>query len=215
MNIERVLITGCGRSRTGYSAKPLSALDIPCGHEEVFSLQACTSGEVDWPESLLAESSWLAAPFLGDLPPRTAILHQVRQSLSVIRSLARIGLFEGPSAYRSFVEEHLGGRARWGWLGALEACLRYWEEWNALVERGAQESGLYYRRIQIQQFDPGFLVSLLGELGFERSEAQVADCNTSGDKTVDENLTWQSLHEGDTKMAVALRAASYGLGLTQ
>ncbi len=218
MEFERILITGCGRSGTSHASALLSALDLCCGHETVFNLRAVTGGEVDWPADLIAESSWLAAPFLAALPAGTAILHQVRHPLDVIRSLVRIRLFAGGDAYAAFIDGQLEGINS---APALEACMRYWDEWNALVERQAHEAGLFYRRYNVEDLQPVFLSKLLADLGHFRSTDEIetrsklvrADANTRGDKSGDDQLTWESLPECDAKHAVQARALEYGFGI--
>jgi hypothetical protein len=218
---ERILITGCGRSGTGFTSALLKALDLECGHERVFSLHAVARGEVDWPESLPAESSWLAAPFLADLPAGTAILHQVRNPLSVVRSLARIRLFEDPGPYRDFAEQHMAENGAFDDVAPLVACLRYWDEWNALVEREALGSDLFYRRYRVDELQPDYVAALLDELGQHRFVHEIedrmrlvrSDSNTRGDKSLDGELTWESLPECAAKQAVLARASEYGFDL--
>ena len=72
--ITRFLVTGCGRSGTGYISTTLTSLGCPCGHEVIFrpeSLHAVT--ELHWPPVLPGESSWLGAPFIENRlrPTRT------------------------------------------------------------------------------------------------------------------------------------------------
>ena len=57
----RVLITGTGRCGTGWMARALTAAGAPCGHEAAFTARG--HGDCDW----VAESSWLAAPYLDRL----------------------------------------------------------------------------------------------------------------------------------------------------
>src|SRR3546814_6093748 len=50
------LITGCGRSGTGWAAALFTALGYPCGHETVFRYDGV--GAFNQPDS-----SWLAVPY--------------------------------------------------------------------------------------------------------------------------------------------------------
>ncbi len=220
MEGSRILITGCGRSGTSYTATLLSALDLRCGHESVFRLPEIVRGEVSWPDDLPAESSWLAAPFLDLLPPETFVLHQVRDPLSVLRSLRRIGLFERPGPFTKFVVEHLGEELEAA--APDEAGLFYWDRWNALVEERAARSGLTYRRLRLEELDPATLSGILVEAGYFRSPSEIeerqlhvrSDRNTRGDKSADADLTWASLPASAAKRAVEERALAYGYELS-
>ena len=55
------LIVGTGRSGTGYMSQLLKLNDIPCGHEDIFSPW---SNAVEEGNKLLAEASWLGAPYI-------------------------------------------------------------------------------------------------------------------------------------------------------
>src|SRR5689334_5762287 len=90
---QRVLITGCARSGTGYLAALLTELGLECGHERVFAPRTVRGSTPTWPDGVRAESSWLAAPYLAHLPKGTAVVHLVRHPLAVMRSNLRIGFF--------------------------------------------------------------------------------------------------------------------------
>ena len=77
----RVLITGTGRCGTGWMARALTAAGAPCGHEAAFT--ARRHGDCDW----VAESSWLAAPYLDRLDG-VYVVHLVRDPLKTIASRA-------------------------------------------------------------------------------------------------------------------------------
>lgn len=215
MGAERFLITGCGRSGTGYTAKLFTALGSRCGHEEIFSLRAVESGRVAWPDTYLGDSSWLAAPFLHELPEGTAVLHQVRDPLAVVRSFVRIRLFETPGAYLDFLAGHFAGIER---QAPIEAALRYWDRWNALVEEASEISGLTYRRYRLEEIDAEMIGALLDHVGrpvdAERVRAELeqqpTNYNTRGDRARDDGIDWASLPDSATLRAVRERAIRYG-----
>lgn len=215
MSVERFLITGCGRSGTGYTAKLLGSLGCRCGHEEVFSIAAVGAERVAWADTFPGESSWLAAPFLSILPAGTAVLHQVRDPLAVVRSLVRIRLFETPGPYLEFLQQHLEGLDR---CTPLEAALRYWDEWNALVEMASGALELRYRRYRLEDLDAPTVASLLEHVdrpvAIERvSEAlakQRTDYNTRGDHSGDDGILWDTLPDCAATRAARERAARYG-----
>ena len=103
--MRRFVITGCGRSGTEYTARLLTRLGVPCGHEVLFNPHTRT-GRVEFGD-VPGDSSWLAAPFLHELGPDVAILHQVRQPLRMVRSWAGIGFFDdGPGFRRKYRSEN-------------------------------------------------------------------------------------------------------------
>ncbi len=140
------LVTGTGRSGTVYLANVLTAAGIPCGHESIFTpggikeararLKGTSPIEVSWisrescgnwmpcPADLVAESSYLAAPYLRDrLLQGTRIIHAVRNPMQVINSFV-VGLryFREPfptDIWHEFIWNHLPEMRRTGipWSG--------------------------------------------------------------------------------------------------
>lgn len=86
----RLVVTGSGRSGTGFTATLLTSSGIVCGHEEIFG---------PWVKDFISlgrlrnDASWLAAPHLTSLPARTLVVHQTRHPLAVARSYLGIGFF--------------------------------------------------------------------------------------------------------------------------
>ncbi len=104
-----VVVTGCGRSGTAFAARLLRDLGLRVGHEAVFGphLQAFDGfGERD------GDVSWLAAPFLRDLPPDVVIVHQVRDPLAVVRSFSGIRFFVDPGHPRLHADQ-AWAEAKW------------------------------------------------------------------------------------------------------
>jgi hypothetical protein len=88
------VVTGCARSGTTYLAELFTALGLPCGHEAVFA--PATSHFAGF-GSRRGDSSWLAVPFLDELPPNTVVIHVVREPSAVIRSLVATKFFTSGS----------------------------------------------------------------------------------------------------------------------
>lgn len=101
---HRFVISGTGRSGTKYAASILNAMQIPCGHESIFTAE----GPREWGNAR-GDSSWMAAPFLEGFDG--TVIHLVRDPLAVVNSLVGIGFFDetvtGHEPYRGFVREHL------------------------------------------------------------------------------------------------------------
>ncbi len=203
MQPARLLITGCGRSGTGYVSTLLSRLGLPCSHEVVYGEALCSTGaQPVWSDALRAEASWLAAPYLGSLPAGTIVLHQVREPVSVVRSFLRIRFFEGNGPFKRFAERHVPALA----VGSpFERSVKYWLFWNQLVASAAQRSELVYRRHRLEDLDVRFVEKLCLEFGVPRSRAEIQralaeiprDVNTSGSKHSDASVRWSNLPRGD------------------
>lgn len=211
----RFVVTGCGRSGTGYTANLLTSLGLACGHESVFRPRDPRQGPVKWPASLAGDSSWLAAPFLTSLPEGTVVLHQVREPVSLIRSFLRIGFFEKPSGYLQFAEAQLPELAHGD---PTERCMKYWLYWNRLAERAAELDRLRYFRIRVEDIDAALVERVLALLEFpctreriERALAEQArDYNTRGDRNADAGVTWDTLPRGGLRDALEALASRYG-----
>ena len=211
----RFVITGCRRSGTVYSSTLLSKLGVPCGHETIFFPSALLDRtSLDWPTTWLGDASWLAAPYLKNLPPSTLVLHQVRDPLAVIRSLMRTKFFEQPSAYRRFAELHEPGLENGT---ALERAMHYWTAWNLLTERASEVEHLRYRRYRLEDLDQTFLVELLDEIGrpvpddLDAVFASVpSDTNSEGSKEHDAEIRWDTLPTGPVADELIELAERYG-----
>lgn len=213
---RRLLITGCGRSGTGYLATLLGELGIPCGHEALFGPQvhadACAP---TWPEDVTCEASWLAAPYLATLPADTLVLHQVREPVAVVRSFLRIRLFEGKNVWKRFAEAHAPALAGGT---PFERCVKYWLHWNRLCQTASTSSHVAYRRRRLEDVDAELLMELAAELGLPRTRAAVdaalarvpRDTNTSGAKHQDGSVRWSNLPRGDWSAELEDLAGRYG-----
>lgn len=94
------VVTGCGRSGTKYMARLLAAVGVRCTHEALFTPKTRKA-----PPVIDGDSSWMAVPFLDELPADTAILHLVRDPLQVTRSFLDLGFFS--TAYDEACAERL------------------------------------------------------------------------------------------------------------
>jgi hypothetical protein len=95
------LVTGCERSGTQWSSKFFTALGHPCGHEVQYN---------PWRQGPLTtnESSWLAVPFLDELPEDTKIIWNARDPFDMVESSVARGFLKNLSRcpYSAFVAEH-------------------------------------------------------------------------------------------------------------
>lgn len=118
------IVTGCGRSGTGYMAQVLTSAHVPCGHERLFQGKGDAKLE---PDSV--DSSWFAAPFVRDRD--AMVIHQVREPMAVVSSW-----LANRSMRSQFVVRFL---LKWCPRPLTEpdpasAVLQYWVQWNRMVE---------------------------------------------------------------------------------
>ena len=135
---QHFLITGTGRSGTGYIRHLLSRCLIPVGHEEIFNPKNIMAETTEWGD-YRGESSWLAAPFIESLNVPTVQL--VRNPLETLRSLVGIGFLArtnpGHEPYENFVLETLGTTALYATDDRdeiIRRCVDFMYEWSALIE---------------------------------------------------------------------------------
>lgn len=105
----RFVVTGMPRSGTTYTAAVLCRLGLDCGHEEVFHPH--TSGFTGfgrWD----GDASWLAVPFLDQLPPDVRVVHQVRHPLRVAGSLVGTAFLE-PAPWLSVRRDDAWATLKW------------------------------------------------------------------------------------------------------
>ena len=140
----RFVVTGSGRSGTGYIAAVLSAAGIPCGHEGWFNPQR------DRADGLVGDSSWCAVPELAGYPG--LVWHQVRHPLAVIASLAKAPLW-GPYADLAAPYVRDAGFGPFGPETAL---------WVALNEASERRATLRWR---VEDVDVDLVFDLAGRLG--------------------------------------------------
>jgi hypothetical protein len=108
-SLRPFVVTGCPRSGTHYLSEVLTRVGLLCRHEAVF-------GPYDRSFTGFGrahgDSSWLAVPFLGQLPADAVVLHQTRHPLEVVRSLLGIGFLEDVPAWRDHAAS-AAARFRW------------------------------------------------------------------------------------------------------
>ena len=144
----RVVVTGTGRSGTGFAAQWLTSAGLPCGHEAFFSVLGWEGAQPQMrrrPE-LVAESSWLAVPWLDKPPLREALLvHQVRHPRRVIESCLRHPPGTTP-AYLEYLERHCPHVARFH--DDLNKAAARWVYWNQRIEEAAEGRESYFWRVE-------------------------------------------------------------------
>ena len=169
----KVLITGTGRCGTVYFANLLSSIGIPCGHEAIFTpdgldeainrlenpslikFSECTSKLPKWAESesIVADSSYMSAPFLSqDILSNTKIIHLVRHPIKVIRSFVNANYFNNnwPAhtvPYQKFIKDNIPHIYDNNLDNANRAAL-YYIEWNKLIEKNIINKEHIFHKIE-------------------------------------------------------------------
>lgn len=157
-------------------ARFLTSLGIPCGHESIFdwngleialrrlqgqepkvlsviSQENCHAPEWVDPESIEAESSYMAAPYLDhDVLRKTVIIHLVRHPVKVVNSFCNYhGYFQDPKQYKEdwegFIYSHLPDLTDPSLTHYDRACL-YYVLWNEMIEHKLAFRGFFFHRIE-------------------------------------------------------------------
>lgn len=119
----KLVVTGTGRSGTGWCAATLNSAGVFSGHERVFGpKQTDPDVLLDW-GGYHADCSWLAVPRLPLLNVRAALV--VRDPLQVVASMAHIGFGAEPH-----VNEFTKVAAGAGMTPDPDGWLRFWLNWN-------------------------------------------------------------------------------------
>lgn len=205
------VVSGCPSSELGLTARRLSALGAPCGHREVFRPEAFRGGgTLFWPRQVVGDASWFAAPLLGKLPRGAVVLHQVRHPLTTISRLYGSGFFDSGLEDVHFVQDFVP-ETRLG--GPLVRCMRFWLEWNRMVEGAADYDDLRYHRFRLEELDEERLVELAAALTLPRTTSEtkaVLEALVSDDDGGSVELGWDDLPRGVLREEVEVASRRYG-----
>lgn len=145
----KLVVTGTGRSGTGFASRWLTSIGIPSGHESFFDHRG-----LDHAVHMLAardyhfvgECSWEAAPHLGSQPLRDAlVVHQVRHPRKVIESCLRVPQEITPH-YARYMEKHLPRIKLYRMTLDRSACR--WVYWNRMIEDAIRDREHYFWRVE-------------------------------------------------------------------
>lgn len=164
----KYIVTGTGRCGTLSMANLLTTAGYPCGHEAVFTFDGmekvrrvldrtlpAISSPISRGENLsdaeidiVADSSYMAAPFLGEF--MAPVIHVVRNPLDVVSSMTG-------GAFRNFTKAHPVGfpddplhvrheefvylyipEMRNENLSQIERCCRFYVNWNLMIEKSGR-----------------------------------------------------------------------------
>lgn len=187
----KLVVTGAGRSATGYTSTVLRACGVACGHEKVFHPKTLLA---EWGE-LDADASWIAVPHMRGIKASGAhVLHQIRDPLAVVRSLYGLKIFEH---HRPQEDPYLHviwkfDKAIFAYDDPLRRVMSYWIRWNLAAE--AQADGSY----RIESMDPERLHAMCRlvnpSIALKTCEAAIRDSDrTYNTRGPDLSITWQDL----------------------
>jgi hypothetical protein len=198
----RLLITGCERSATGYTAALLSRLGVPCGHEAVFSpwnlrRPVVAAGRVNVAYLLAPLRTLRGRAFMS--PDEMEIGRTLRwpealwgeSSWLAAPYLARLPegtvvvhqVREPLAVVRSLVRLPFAKASVYRTFTAqycptlvgsmLEQGMQYWVEWNQLIQRQQQTRHIVFRRLRIEEFSPPLLNQVLALAGIARDREEI------------------------------------------
>lgn len=121
----RQIVTGTGRSGTGYVSAVVSAAGLPMTHELRFGPGGPQPVETD------REASWMAVPYLHWHEEARRVLVW-REPEQVISSFLGIGFFAQPSPWLSFWQWHIDQR---GCTDAFQLACTHYVVWNRMALR--------------------------------------------------------------------------------
>lgn len=175
----KYLVTGTGRCGTVYMARFLTSLNIPCGHESIFDssgievavdrllgkkpislseISQFNCNAPNWinPEDIVAESSYMAAPFLNhECLKNTFIIHVVRHPVRVVNSFCNYhGYFMGRkpgestrcNLWERFIYKHIPELQEE--LTQYDRACLYYVYWNSMIENQLLNRGYFFHRIE-------------------------------------------------------------------
>lgn len=152
----RLIITGCGRSGTGFLSRVLTDSGLRCGHENVFTER----GVRPW-GNLRADSSWYAVASLDSIPAADRVVHLIRHPLDCARSFLGIGFFQRPPSPERRPRHGVIDRVDPSILRQpteLDRFIRYWTRWNGLVVPRA------HKTLRLEDVDASAVESILSTM---------------------------------------------------
>jgi hypothetical protein len=154
--VGSLLVTGCMRSGTHYTAGVLTGAGLVCTHEYLYRHdwdEPATKerGYPKLPDGWMGEASWLSAPFLDQIPQDVFVLHQVRHPLKVLRCIVHMGIL---SNTHETATQHVHRFLPVCGRGSdLFRGICYVLGWNALIEEWGRRNRHRYARWTVESLD--------------------------------------------------------------
>jgi hypothetical protein len=214
---KKLLVIGCGRSGTLYTAEVFRALGLNILHERdpVGNQECGRDGFASWFLTVDDPNPPYGPSAVGfDFQ---SVIHLVRDPLKVIASFAQFILQKGQKS-PAFLEKHIPGFLEGienPDLSAKEKLLllssRYWYHWNLLAEKKASET------IQVEKLEL-MLPRLSADLGLDYRPDEIANVSKETNRRgiyLSEQpwvINWKDVEKLDSLLHDQIRnlAASYG-----
>lgn len=165
----KYIVTGTGRCGTLFMANLLTSMGFPCTHEAIFTYEGLekakrvirqaepavssriSKGEnlSDYELNIVAESSYMAAPFLKQFDAE--VIHVVRNPIGVVTSMigdsfrnfknphpTHIEDFPDHIFYEEFIYEHVNDLRQK--MSQLDRCCLFYVRWNEMIEKSGRVS---------------------------------------------------------------------------
>lgn len=174
MDVLKYLVVGTGRCGSVGIARTLTSVGIPCGHESIFdwgglevalkrlnheepivlseiSQENCNAPNWIDPTTIIAESSYMAAPFL-EYFQETDIIHIVRNPVDVVNSFCNYhNYFKNPDCqkeqWEGFIYSHLPELKDESLTNYDRGCL-YYVKWNQMIENKLKDRSYCFYRVE-------------------------------------------------------------------
>ena len=217
----RFLIVGSGRCGTGFAAKALTLMGLPCGHEAVYDWNESTSGTEDRWDGLAGDSSLAAGGYLDDVPSDWPIVLLVRDPLAVVASWLGNRFFADscPPSCGHDPGEHLATPyVQWmnrtypgifdGADDELGRAIAWTARWNHLLRYCAD------RVLLVEQIDADTLAGLVDDLGgsgdLERARQVIDALGTDTNRHPRRPLLWDTVDAHPLALELHQHADRFG-----
>ena len=196
----KLLVTGCGRSGTNYTADILRLSGYDIKHEK-----PGLDGVVSWPMAVDSYSPW--GPSSNDQFEH--IFHQVRHPLNVINSWV-VNISDLNRDEWKFIRNHVPEIKETD--SVIESAVKYWIYWNLIAETKAEWR---YKIEEFKEIIPEFMER--SGIVIDLDQLQVISTNHNTWKEITIKLTWDELKEQlpeDLFVQLESLARKYGYSLT-
>jgi hypothetical protein len=163
----KYIVTGTGRCGTLFMANFLTSMGFPCTHEAIFTPEGVDKAKrvlkqdepaissrisrgdnlSDYELKIVAESSYMAAPFLKQFDAE--VIHVVRNPAGVVASMigdsfrnftnshpTHIPDFPDHILYEEFMYEHVNELR--GEMPQIDRCCLFYIRWNEMIEKSGR-----------------------------------------------------------------------------
>ncbi|MEM9367664.1 MAG: hypothetical protein AAGD07_16865 [Planctomycetota bacterium] len=192
------VIASTPRSGTQYTSRLLQSLGVHCSHEVFFGPHAhrhemyvCNPLRREFYQGIapLGDSSWLAVPFLDELPDNVAVIHQVREPVTSINSILHTRHFDWDEPLDDPVSADFHRFLQrvtrdWAWPDDKEQkAILFWNRWHQQIfEQSTRRPYFQLRLEDLSEETVSELLAFIGIRTINQREIQrliEASCKTT------------------------------------